>query len=69
MYIEYLKKAKTDLVARCSIHPLDEQFEGELPVYVSVSDTEGNLVARARILMRQSPVTGVESAAVFSRAA
>ena len=51
MNIEYLKKAETDLTARCSVGVVNEQFEGDLPVVVEVLNTRGETVSRATIHM------------------
>ena len=51
MNIEYLKKAETDLTARCRVNDINDQFEGDLPVLVEVLDARGELVSRAHIHM------------------
>ncbi len=58
MTVQYLKKAKTDLVATATpISPLSDEtynVEGEFPVHVEVRDTDGQTVFTAQITMKVS---------------
>jgi acyl-coenzyme A thioesterase PaaI-like protein len=51
MQVQYLAKAKTDLVATSDGRELDWSREGNIVVPVLVHDTEGTLVFRADITM------------------
>lgn len=51
MNIEYLKKAETDLTARCHVAPVADDFQGDLAVTVKVTDDAGDEVSRAVIQM------------------
>jgi acyl-coenzyme A thioesterase PaaI-like protein len=51
MNVQYLAKAKTDLVATAESSGLDWSREGSIVVPVLVRDTEGTLVFRADIIM------------------
>ncbi len=55
MQIEYLRKAETDLVARCAWTADVADVGEEVPVVVSVTDESGNEVTRATIRMWVSP--------------
>lgn len=55
MNIEYLKLARTDLVARCSIDTPEPGVKTDLPVTVRVTDAAGVEVVRAVITMYISP--------------
>ena len=55
MNIEYLKLARTDLTARCSIETTGLDAKKDFPVIVSVTDTAGTEVVRAAITMYISP--------------
>jgi len=55
MNIEYLKKAETDLTARCHVESVADDFQGELAVTVTVTDEAGTEVSRAVIQMYLSP--------------
>ena len=56
MQVEYLGKAGTDLLARAAVEPLPDFGEAvELPVSVSITDTQDQLVCRAVITMWVSP--------------
>jgi len=55
MNIEYLKLARTDLVARCSIDTPEPGIKKDLPVTVHVTDAAGVEVVRAVITMYISP--------------
>lgn len=55
MNIEYLKLARTDLTARCSIETAGLDTKKDFPVIVSVTDTAGTEVVRAAITMYISP--------------
>lgn len=58
MTVSYLKIAKTDLTAECSI-PLDDlETPGEFPMSVSVKDAQGDEVFHAVITMHLSPKRG-----------
>lgn len=51
MDVQYLRKAKTDLSARCEPGEIDPGFSGDLPLNVDVVDTEGEVVVSAVITM------------------
>jgi len=51
MSVQYLKKAKTDLVAVADGGDIDWSTDGDKLVPVSVTDTEGNIVFSAEITM------------------
>lgn len=51
MHVEYLKKAKTDLVATADGEAIDWQTEGKKSIRVEVKDTHGVLVFSAQITM------------------
>jgi len=54
MTIQYLSKAKTDLVGEARHDDL-ENVEGNVPVTVTVKDQEGTAVVEASITMQVSP--------------
>ncbi len=51
MTVEYLKKAKTDLVAEAHGTAIDWSVNGNVVVPVEVKDTQGEIVFSARITM------------------
>lgn len=51
MHVQYLKKAKTDLVATADGEAIDWQSEGKKSVRVDVKDTDNILVFSAQITM------------------
>ncbi len=58
MTVEYLAKAKTDLVATSDGRDIDWNQEGNIVVPVSVHDTAGTEVFRARITMNVKHAKG-----------
>ncbi len=55
MAVEYLKVAKTDLIAVCELQNVNWEATTELPLTVNVTDTNDVLVFRAVITMYVSP--------------
>ncbi len=51
MQVSYLKKAATDLSARCEIEAIAADFSGDLPLSVDVIDSHGEVVVSAVITM------------------
>jgi acyl-coenzyme A thioesterase PaaI-like protein len=51
MRVEYLKVARTDLTASCTLREIDWQDSMDLPITVEVEDMNGVLVLRATITM------------------
>ncbi len=51
MEVQYLRKAKTDLSARCEPGEINPDFSGDLPLNVNVVDAEGEVVVSAVITM------------------
>ena len=55
MTVQYLKMAKTNLVATCKIEQWDWEGKQDIVMPVSITDTHGEEVFRADISMRISP--------------
>ncbi len=51
MQVQYLRKATTDLSARCEPGKLDAGINGDFPVSVDVTDSHGQVVVSAIITM------------------
>lgn len=54
MDVQYLKKAKTDLVADCDLSAVDWETVDEVPCKVDVKDKNGVVVVSAMIYMKVS---------------
>lgn len=55
MTVQYVKKAMTNLTAKCQIDDFLWHEKQDIHVPVSIVDTEGDIVFQADILMRISP--------------
>jgi uncharacterized protein (TIGR00369 family) len=53
--VDYLKKARGDIVAECRCEPIQSSERREYELSVLLTDTHGNLVAQARLTTLVSP--------------
>src|SRR5262245_47751314 len=53
--IDYLKKARGEILAECRCEPLTSSEKREYLLQIELADTQGNVVARARLKTLVSP--------------
>lgn len=58
MSVEYVKKARGDVVAKCVVGPIESNARREVDVDVTITDGSGEVVTRGRVKTLVGPVRG-----------